>query len=110
MWQDISSTDTASGWIRPDSPPSGVDLRRLATGTVLNVHTCHSCYRVVVVEDELRHERSAEYERLAATGELSRRLAPAPTDTLVSMGRVVGTAGLAIGLLLFGLILYAAMP
>jgi cytochrome b subunit of formate dehydrogenase len=63
-----------------------------------------------VRQDELRHERSAEYERLVATGELSRRLVPAPTDTLVSLGRIVGTAGLAIGLLLFGLILYAAMP
>jgi hypothetical protein len=63
-----------------------------------------------VSQDELRHERSAEYERLAATGELSRRLAPASADTLASMGRIIGTAGLAIGLLLFGLILYAAMP
>ena len=54
MWQDISSTDTASGWI-PDSAPSGVDLRGLATGTVLNVHTCHSCYRVVVVDGPRGH-------------------------------------------------------
>ncbi len=55
MWQDISSTDTASGWIRPDSASTGVDLRRLANGTVLNVHTCHSCYRVVVTDGPRGH-------------------------------------------------------
>jgi cytochrome b subunit of formate dehydrogenase len=63
-----------------------------------------------VTPDELRHERSAEYERLTAAGHLSGRLVPPPTHTLVSMGRAVGIAGLMIGLLLFGLILYAVMP
>jgi hypothetical protein len=50
MWQDIPDSETASCWFLADSPSSGVDLRRLAAGTVLTLHTSHSCYRVVVVD------------------------------------------------------------
>ncbi len=61
-----------------------------------------------VSEDELRRER--QYERLRASGNLAARLVPPPSDSLLTRGRVIGTAGLVIGLVLFGLILYAAMP
>jgi cytochrome b subunit of formate dehydrogenase len=61
-------------------------------------------------EDDLRRERSAEYDRLRGSGDLAARLVPPPSQNLLTMGRAIGTAGLVIGLLLFGLILYAGMP
>lgn len=62
-----------------------------------------------VTEDELRHERAAQYERLARGGQLDARAVPAPTDAERRRGYVVGTAGLLLGLLLFVLILQAVL-
>ena len=61
-----------------------------------------------VAADDLRHERPAEYERLERTGALESLCVASPSPRLVWRGRVVGTIGLALGLGLVGLILYAA--
>jgi cytochrome b subunit of formate dehydrogenase len=58
-------------------------------------------------ESELRHERPAEYARLAASGELERLASPPPTPSTVTIGRFIGTCAVATGLLLVGLIIFA---
>jgi cytochrome b subunit of formate dehydrogenase len=62
-----------------------------------------------VTEDELRHERAGQYERLARSGELGALAVPAPTAAERRRGYLVGTAGLFLGLLLFVLILQAVL-
>ncbi|HYM24044.1 MAG TPA: hypothetical protein VEU08_12585, partial [Vicinamibacterales bacterium] len=57
---------------------------------------------------ELRHERRAEYERLVASGApAASTLATPPTAEMIRRGYIVGTIGLALGLGLFALIVYA---
>src|SRR5512134_2859093 len=58
-------------------------------------------------EAELRHERPAEYERLARSGEIDRLTVPPPTPSTWRIGRVVGTIALTIGLALVLLIMFA---
>ncbi|HXW08264.1 MAG TPA: cytochrome b/b6 domain-containing protein [Vicinamibacterales bacterium] len=60
-----------------------------------------------VTEQELRHERPAEYARLQATGELERLIDTAPPRQLTRAGRLIGTAAVAIGLSIVVLIVYA---
>lgn len=60
-------------------------------------------------EHELREERTDQYERLLASGSLDRLSAPAPSLQLEKWGYIGGTAGMAAGLGLFALILYAVL-
>jgi cytochrome b subunit of formate dehydrogenase len=60
-----------------------------------------------VSEHELRAERAAEYARLAETGGLAQLSVPPPSAEESSRGRLIGTAGLSLGLGLVVLILYA---
>jgi cytochrome b subunit of formate dehydrogenase len=62
-----------------------------------------------VAEDEFRHERPDEYDRLAAEHALEALVVPEAHRRVLRIGRVVGTAAVAIGLLVFGLILYAVL-
>jgi len=58
-------------------------------------------------EEEFKHKRSVEYERLAAQGKLEARLGEKPANWLVNFGRVIGTTAIAIGLVLLVLTLTA---
>jgi len=60
-----------------------------------------------VPDHELRQERRAEYDRLHASGRLEGLAVPEPSPAAVRRGRVVGTAGLALGIGLVVLIVYA---
>lgn len=62
-----------------------------------------------VSEAELRHERPGEYERLVRTGELERLANAAPSRRAYTIGRIVGTTALTVGLTLVGLIVYALL-
>ena len=62
-----------------------------------------------VSEPELREERAAEYARLVATGQLPELAVPQPSPELIRKGRVIGSAGLSIGIALVVLILYAVL-
>jgi cytochrome b subunit of formate dehydrogenase len=62
-----------------------------------------------VTEDELRHERAGQYERLARSGQLGPLSVPPPTAAQRRRGHLVGTTGLLLGLLLFVLILQAVL-
>ena len=58
-------------------------------------------------EEEFKHKRSVEYQRLAAQGKLEARLGEKPPSWLVNFGRVVGTVAITIGLVLLVLALTA---
>ena len=60
-----------------------------------------------VAADELRHERPAQYERLAASGDLAGLAAPPPTARDRRRAHALGAVGLTLGIALFLLILYA---
>jgi cytochrome b subunit of formate dehydrogenase len=60
-----------------------------------------------VSEQELRHERPAEYERLRRTGELDRLTVAPPRPSTWTLGRIVGTTAVTIGLVLVGFIIFA---
>jgi cytochrome b subunit of formate dehydrogenase len=60
-----------------------------------------------VTTDELRHERQAEFERLQRTGTLDALRVDAPSPAVVRRGRLIGAAGLTLGIGLILLILYA---
>jgi cytochrome b subunit of formate dehydrogenase len=62
----------------------------------------------VLSRDELRHERRAEFERLSAASD-PLLAADAPSPDVVRQGRLLGTAGLTIGLVLVVLIIYAVL-
>lgn len=58
-------------------------------------------------EEEFKHKRPLEYERLARDGKLEARLGEAPQTWLLNFSRVVGTIAIAIGLTLLVLTLTA---
>jgi cytochrome b subunit of formate dehydrogenase len=58
-------------------------------------------------EQEFKHKRPLEYERLAREGKLEARLGEAPQTWLLNFSRVVGTIAIAIGLTLLVLTLTA---
>jgi hypothetical protein len=62
-----------------------------------------------VSDEELRHERAGEYARLVEAGTLADLAVPSPSPALSKRGRLIGTAGLSVGLALVGLILYAVL-
>jgi cytochrome b subunit of formate dehydrogenase len=59
--------------------------------------------------DELKHERPAEYERLVAEDSLGKVLAEPPSIALVTVGRIIGTTAVTIGLIVAGLAIYALL-
>ena len=60
-----------------------------------------------VTEEELRHERPAEYARLVESGEIAAVATTPPTPSTWAIGRLVGTLAVVTGLLLVGLIIFA---
>jgi cytochrome b subunit of formate dehydrogenase len=81
-----------NGHLRPEKFP--MDLGIL-TGTVS--------------EAELREERPGEYERIVRTGELERLANAAPSHRSFTIGRIVGTIAVTVGLTLVALIVYALL-
>jgi cytochrome b subunit of formate dehydrogenase len=62
-----------------------------------------------VSDEDLREERPGEYARLVETGALAGLAVPPPSAAASRRGRLIGTAGLTIGLGLVALILYAVL-
>jgi cytochrome b subunit of formate dehydrogenase len=60
-----------------------------------------------VAEDELRHERAGQYERMLQSGELATLVVRSPADAARRRAVVFGAAGLTLGLALIALILFA---
>jgi cytochrome b subunit of formate dehydrogenase len=91
----------------------------LAVGFIFTIHFFNSHLRpekfpmdlVIftgrVSEEEFRHERALEVERLEARGEMERKFAPPPNPRLLRWGRLGGTFAVVVGLSLFVMIVYA---
>jgi cytochrome b subunit of formate dehydrogenase len=62
-----------------------------------------------VEEEEFKHERADEYERLKKEGQLEALVVGPPDPGLILRGRIVGTIAIVLGLSIFGLILYAVI-
>lgn len=60
-----------------------------------------------ISEEELRHERPAEYERMRADGRLESEALPPPNERLVGRARTIGTFLLSVGILLLLAMVYA---
>jgi hypothetical protein len=58
-------------------------------------------------EEEFKHKRPLEYERLKAAGKLEARLSQAPGIWQINFSKVVGFTAIAIGLILLALTLSA---
>jgi len=58
----------------------------------------------------MREEHPAEYDRLEESGGLAERVAPPPSRELVVAATILAFAAMAIGLVLVGLVIWAAMP
>jgi hypothetical protein len=58
-------------------------------------------------EEEFKHKRTEEYERLARQGKLEARVAAAPALWQVNFSKIVGFTAIAIGLTLLVLTLSA---
>jgi cytochrome b subunit of formate dehydrogenase len=93
----------------------------LAVGFIFTIHFFNGHFRpekfpldtVIftgsVPEHELRDERPGEFERLRREGRLESFRVPPPSKGLVRYGRIVGGTALTIGVLLFILIVRAAL-
>ena len=57
----------------------------------------------------MRHERAGQYDRLSRAGALNGMVTAAPSPEEKRRARLVGTAGLTLGLGLFALIVYAVV-
>ena len=60
-----------------------------------------------ISEEELKHERPREYERMLASGRLQTEVLRPPNERLVRRAYRLGGIMLSFGLLLLGLMLYA---
>jgi cytochrome b subunit of formate dehydrogenase len=62
-----------------------------------------------VEEEEMKHERPEEYERLRRDDRLEALVVEPPAPGLLRRGRIVGSLAIVLGLSLFGLIVYAVI-
>jgi hypothetical protein len=58
----------------------------------------------------MREEHAAEYERLESSGRLAERVAPPPSRELVAAATILAVCAIVIGLVLVGLVIWAALP
>jgi hypothetical protein len=63
----------------------------------------------VVSEEELRHERPAEYERIRESGRLERLVADAPTSTVLRRANISTAVAVSFGLILVLLTIFALL-
>ena len=93
----------------------------LAVGFIFKIHFFNGHFRpekfpidiVIftgsVTEDELKHERPGEYERLVQERKIEALAVPSPSRGQVLYGRIVGGVALSVGVMLFVLILRAVV-
>jgi cytochrome b subunit of formate dehydrogenase len=121
LWFPVFFSRVLPGWIFNVAFLVHGEEALLAVGFIFTIHFFNGHLRpekfpmdVVIFtgrvsEAELRHERPAEFERLARTGELEQLLEPPPTPQLKRFGHVIGTIAVAIGVALVVMIVYAML-
>ncbi len=119
LWFHTFFSRFLPGWIFNVTALIHGEEALLAVGFIFTIHFFNSHLRpekfpmdlVIftgrVSEDELRHERPVEYERLRQEGRLDPLATDPPPLWLRNFGRIIGTTAVTIGLVLFALILYA---
>ena len=121
LWFHTLFSRIFPGWIFNIAFLFHSDEALLAAGFIFTIHFFNSHLRpekfpmdlVIftgrVTAEELKRERPAEYAVLAESGGLDALRAEPPEPWVWNVSRVIGTLGVAIGLLLFFLIVYAVL-
>jgi len=121
LWFPTLFTHIMPGWLLNVATIIHSDEALLAVGFIFTVHFFNTHFRPekfpmdtviftgTVPLEELKEDRPREYRELVESGELERRLTPAPPPRTVHAWRVFGAIALTMGILLVLLILYAAI-
>jgi cytochrome b subunit of formate dehydrogenase/uncharacterized protein with PIN domain len=121
LWFPTFFTRFVPGWLLNVATIIHSDEALLAVGFIFTVHFFNTHFRpekfpmdTVIFTggiplDEFKQDRPREYEELVASGELEKRLMPAPDPRDVRSWKIFGSIALSLGILLILLILYAAI-
>ncbi|GBE16093.1 MAG TPA: hypothetical protein ENH32_06225 [Proteobacteria bacterium] len=121
LWFPVFFSRFMPGWVFNVAIILHSDEALLAAGFIFTIHFFNTHLRpekfpldfVIftgrVTEEELKHERPMEYERLVENGELKSISATPPTRTTLIWARIVGFSAYGIGLVMVILIIYSAI-
>ncbi len=119
LWFPVFFSEFLPGWMFNVAIILHSDEALLAAGFIFTIHFFNTHLRpekfpldyVIftgsVSEEEIRHERPLEYQRLVETGKLESLRVPAPTRMTMIWARIVGIAAYTLGLVLIILIIYS---
>jgi cytochrome b subunit of formate dehydrogenase len=120
LWFPVFFAKLLPGWVFNIATLVHGEEALLAVGFIFTIHFFNGHLRpekfpmdtVIftgrISEDELRHERAVEYERLLREGRLATKEAPAPTLESRAFGWFVGGTALVLGIIAIILIVYSA--
>lgn len=121
LWFPTFFTRFVPGWLLNVATIIHSDEALLAVGFIFTVHFFNTHFRpekfpmdTVIFTggiplEEFKQDRPREYEELVASGELEKRLEPAPDPRDVRNWKIFGTVAVSLGIMLILLILYAAI-
>ncbi len=121
LWFPVFFSQFLPGWVFNIAMIVHGEEALLAVGFIFTIHFFNGHLRPekfpmdmvfftgVVSEHELKDERPVEYARLVEQGRLQQLEAPAPKRESLLFGRILGTAGVVLGLITIGLILFGAI-
>jgi cytochrome b subunit of formate dehydrogenase len=121
LWFPVLFATVLPGWVFNLALLVHGEEALLAVGFIFTIHFFNGHFRPdkfpidtviftgAVPEHELREERPGEYERLRREGRLEALAVPRPTPAMQRYGRIVGGIALTTGVVLFLLILRAAL-
>ena len=121
LWFPVFFAHVLPGWMFNVATLVHGEEALLAVGFIFTIHFFNGHFRpekfpmdtVIftgrISEEELRHERAPQYERLAREGRLAAYEAPAPTLESKAFGWVVGGSTLVLGLVTAILIVYSVI-
>jgi len=112
LWVPELFAGVVPGWVYNVALLVHGEEALLATGFIFTIHFFNSHFRPEkfpmdmvmftgqVTEEELKHERPAEYARLVAKGRLDSKRGPEEPGWVSTAGRVIGLLAVAVGLVL----------
>ena len=121
LWFPVFFSRFMPGWVFNVAIILHSDEALLAAGFIFTIHFFNTHLRpekfpldfVIftgrVTEEELKHERPMEYERLMENGQLESLRTTPPSRMTLNWARVVGFTAYGIGLIMIILIIYAAI-
>jgi len=121
LWFPEVFTHVVPGWFLNVATVVHSDEALLAVGFIFTIHFFNTHFRPekfpmdpviftgTLPLEEFKQDRPAEYEALAASGELEARLEPKPDARTVRAWKIFGAVALGTGIALILLIIYAAI-